>query len=203
MFPTARPAIFAAMAALSLQAPAVHADIYTWTDKSGVMNVSNEPPPEGVRVDKVLHVKPHESPPPFEADDAAHRAEIASLSEQVRQLQDQVQAASVPRPPFAVPVPMPVSAPAPQVVYVPEAAPEPSYGNGYGCDTLWAGCINSWGNWFATPFVVVTAPDGRRHRFHGRMGNLPPASGGPVLPLGPNPKPVIPLPMHAKASMRR
>ena len=47
--------------ALCFSASAASAQtIYTWTDASGRINVSNLPPPDGARVSHVVH----ETPPP-------------------------------------------------------------------------------------------------------------------------------------------
>ena len=79
------PAIFVATFGLQL----AHADIYTWVDASGSINVSNLAPPDGVRVVSVVH----ESAPAIAARaeaarEAARQAEGQALAERVRQLED-------------------------------------------------------------------------------------------------------------------
>ena len=98
-----------------LAVPLAHADIYTWTDPRGVINVSNLPPPEGAKISHLVH----EQPPPAaaagdSAREAARRAELQALSERVQQLEaeasgarstvppDLVYAARAPVPPPAV-----------------------------------------------------------------------------------------------------
>ena len=83
--------------------PLAHADIYTWTDESGRVNVSNLTPPEGARVTRVVR----ENKAAVAARDAAREtardalreAEVRVLAERVRQLQDEVEIARRPAPP--------------------------------------------------------------------------------------------------------
>jgi len=67
-----------------------HADIYTWIDGCGVVNVSNLAPPENVRVTNVIHAS---APKATTRDDAARDAEVQVLTERVRQLEDEVELA--------------------------------------------------------------------------------------------------------------
>jgi len=64
---------------LLLSAGAAQADIYTWTDKNGVVNVSNLPPPEGVRPTRVTHEAPKDPAREAAAREAAHLAELRAL----------------------------------------------------------------------------------------------------------------------------
>ena len=43
--------------------PGARADIYTWTDAGGRVNISNLAPPEGARVTSVLHETPKPTRP--------------------------------------------------------------------------------------------------------------------------------------------
>ena len=61
------PAILAATFGLQL----AHADIYTWVDASGSINVSNLAPPDGVRAASVMH---ESAPATATSDDAARDA---------------------------------------------------------------------------------------------------------------------------------
>lgn len=168
-----------------LGASLAHADVYTWTDKSGRLNVSNIAPPEGVHVSNVVH----EDPPPPEvvaARNAARTAELATLTERVAQLQDEVERArQAPPPPMRVVTPPPVvqyvfnTAP-PPVQYAP---PQPAYGGG--CDPTWFGCAFGYPA-FGYPASVVVLQTPRVHRFHrfrnersafaGRFMHSPPSS---------------------------
>jgi hypothetical protein len=140
-----------------------HADIYTWVDASGSINVSNVAPPDGVRVSKVTH----ESAPADAAREAARLAEVQALAERVRQLEDEVAFARRPMPP-----PMEYrTPPAPPVVqYFFNAAPSPAQypvdmapEANTGCDPTWMGCGFGWNPGFYPPsFVVVPAVNFRR-----------------------------------------
>src|SRR5947207_10540059 len=71
------------------------ADVYTWTDAKGVQNVSNLAPPEGARVDKVVHdVAPAVVPPPapvlMPVADPVAQMEVQRLAMRVRQLESEV-----------------------------------------------------------------------------------------------------------------
>lgn len=68
-----------------------HADIYTWVDASGSVNVSNLAPPENVRVTSVIRaIAPKTTIRDDDARDAARDAEVKALTERVRQLEDEV-----------------------------------------------------------------------------------------------------------------
>ena len=108
--------VFGAIVVTVFAVPLAHANIYTWVDAKGVVNVSNVAPPEGVRI---LRNTP--DPPPDPARDAAREfarlAELQALQHQVAQLQqdlDQTRreaAAVASTPPVIVVYP---PAPAPQ-----------------------------------------------------------------------------------------
>src|SRR5690242_4203277 len=91
------------MLAGAFSAPPACADVYTWTDASGRLNVSNIAPPQGVHVSRVVHEDPPKvrpNPPP--GRDAAREAEVQALNERVAQLQDQVDRAQRQPPPVPV-----------------------------------------------------------------------------------------------------
>jgi hypothetical protein len=70
-----------------------HADLYTWVDASGGVNVSNLPPPEGVRITNVILASaPKTTTRDDDARGAARDAEVQALTERVRQLEDEVTA---------------------------------------------------------------------------------------------------------------
>ncbi len=163
------PAILAATFGL----PPAHADIYTWVDASGSINVSNLAPPDGVRVATVLH----ESAPAIAARaeaarEAARQAEVQALAERVRQLEDieltKGQAAQ-PADYRAIPPP-----PVIQYVVVPPSAPyaaNPAPPANTGCDPGWFDC-GLWGipGFYPTSVVVLRAPN-FRHFHPGRGGH--------------------------------
>lgn len=114
-----------------------HADVYTWVDTSGAINVSNRAPPEGVRVTRVVNESaPQIAAYAHAARNAAHHADLQVLSERIRQLGIEAQFTARQAPPqiqyAAIPAP-------PVVQYVVEPAPSVSAG----CDSAWTSC-GSW-----------------------------------------------------------
>jgi hypothetical protein len=173
MLRTVLPVLVAS--ALGLQ-PA-YADIYTWVDASGSINVGNLSPPDGVRVISVAHARP-ESAAAREnaARDAARRAETLALEERVRQLESEAAARrQAPTPvmyPIAAPPPLPywterALAPVQYTVY----SSPPAYTQG--CDPGWMDCGPGWyPGFYPASVVFVRAPGFRRpqaapirHRF--------------------------------------
>jgi hypothetical protein len=184
----ALPAMLAGACAL----PLAHADIYTWTDESGRVNMSNLTPPEGVKVTRVVQesvpkvkvAPPREEPGP----DALRDAEVRLLAERVRQLQDEVEAAkrqalreaeyrAIPAPPVIQYIQAPQYVQPPSVQYA--AAPTPAGGNcGFGFD--YADCgFGWWPGFYPASYVVVSAAPFRRSH-PGRGDN----------PAGPRPVPI-------------
>lgn len=151
-------------------APPAHADIYTWVDASGTINISNLAPPDGATVTKVTH----ESAPPAAARDeaareSARRAEVQGLAERVRQLEDEVDFAArrqMPPPPEYRPIPPPVvqyfiEAPPPPVQYTVNVAPLTNSG----CDPTWMDCGFSWfSGFYPTNVVFIRTPGFTRSR---------------------------------------
>ena len=136
---------------LALAGAPAYADIYTWTDANGVVNISNIAPPAGARVSNVTVERP--VPPSPQADaarEASRQAQLLAMSERIRQLENDAQAAPPPMlPPPSPPVivapvyvPMPIFMPAPTPVVAPYAEPPPVAT----CDPLTFGC----------PYVVPT-----------------------------------------------
>jgi len=165
------PAILAATFGLEL----AHADIYTWVDASGTMNVSNLAPPEGVRVAKVMHASaPATATRADAARDAAHEGEVQALAERVRQLEDEVELARRQAPPQAEYR----SAPAPSILQYIVVAPLPQYdinpapSVNTGCDPARIEC-GLWGfpGIYPASVVVLRAPNFRR--FHSGRGGHP------------------------------
>jgi hypothetical protein len=155
-----------------------HAEIYTWVDPAGVVNLSNLAPPEGVRVTRVTHEPaPRVASASEVAREAARQAElqaladrareleVQALSERIRQLEREVEIGRSQPPPavgYAVMPSLPVTQ------YVVEPAPPASTG----CDPAWFGCGPWWGPGIYPPSVVVIgAPNFRRvHPFHSFRG---------------------------------
>jgi hypothetical protein len=165
MFTHLLRAAFAVTLAGTFGLQLAHADIYTWVDPSGVVNVSNLTPPEGARVTKVIH----ETAPKIAMRDdavreAARQAEVQALATRVQQLQDEVDQARR-QPPVQVEyrtIPAP-----PAMPYGVDLAPPPlQYADnaaaGYGCDGTWAGCGVWWGpGIYPANVVVLRAPNSR------------------------------------------
>jgi len=147
-----------AVLACTLGVGGAHADIYTWVDASGIVNLSNLPPPEGVRITNVTHEIPQKlAMRDDDAREAARQAEMQALSDRVRQLENEVEAVRRPAPPPPV-VYVPVPAPAP-VQYQAEMTP-PATG---GCDPSWASCWGWWGSGFYPASVVLVRGPGFHH----------------------------------------
>jgi hypothetical protein len=151
-----------------------HADIYTWIDASGRVNISNIAPPEGVRLTNVVH----ESAPKIAtrddaARDAARQAEVQALAERVRQLEDAVEVArrqvpsqleyrAIPAPPA---MQYGVDLAPPPVQYAVNVEPPGSSG----CGMTWMDCTLGWGpGIYPAGVVVLHAPN--FHRFHPAQG---------------------------------
>ena len=162
------PAVLAGTLGLQL----AHADIFTWVDASGTINVSNLPPPDGVDVTKVTHETPVPVPAREEAARAAaHQAEVRALEERVGQLESELEMVTRQPPPPVVYRPMPAP---PVVQYVPDLAPPvmqyatDSASSG-GCDPTWWGC----GLWWAPgvyPAIVVAPGRTNFRNFHRMRG---------------------------------
>jgi hypothetical protein len=139
--------------------PTAHADIFTWIDAHGTINVSNIAPPDGVRVTGVVRENPEK----------AKEAEVQALAARVRQLEDEVAAAKSQAPQVVYqPVPTPPSLPAMQ--YAADWAPPPSsYAYSaeppasVGCDYTWMNCGQWWGaGIYPASVVVLRSPKFRR-----------------------------------------
>jgi hypothetical protein len=146
--------------------PCARADIYTWTDVAGRVNVSNLTPPPDAHITSVFRTSPEEAAREQAAREAAQQSQLAALTDQVQQLRDEVAAAQ--RQPASAPTywvapstpdyQNAVDAPAPQVYYDDNTAQQAASG----CDASW----NSCGVWtlpfFFPASVVVIAPPARR-----------------------------------------
>lgn len=177
--PILRAALLAVIASMAGMQVA-RADIYTWADASGSINVSNLSPPQGVRVISVAHASP-ESAAAREnaAREAARRAETQALEERVRQLEDEAAArrqapTPVVYPMIAAPQPTPYwTQPAP-VRYSVSMASSPYT---QGCDPGWLDCGLGWyPGFYPASVVFVRAPGFRRfqatpirHHFAGQQ----------------------------------
>jgi hypothetical protein len=220
--PALRLALAAALAG-TLGLRSAHADIYTWVDASGSINVSNLTPPDDVRVIKVTHESARPAASDEGAGDAASRQ---ALAERVRQLEREVELSRRPVPPPADYAPAPAYAPMPapptvqyNVQYIVEAPQPPmqyaandyppAYSNG--CDSTWANCGFGWNpGFYPSSFVVLQQPNFRRVRPspHGRpfvphtAPILPPLIG-PIQPLSTPIVSPLAMPRHTIAGFRK
>jgi hypothetical protein len=184
-----------------------HADIYTWTDGKGRVNISNIEPPDGTRVTSVLRenkalIAANEAAREAareKAKEALRDAEVQALAERVRQLQAEVDVAKRPAPVLAA-----MSAPA-YVPYTGDFAPPPVQynlinaspvmggggGPGGGCYSGWPDCQFGWYSGFYPGYYPVSVVVPRDRHFH--RDHLPahptPYMRGPVAPWAPMPAP--------------
>ncbi len=77
---------------------AARADIYTWTDAGGRVNISNLAPPEGARVTSVLHEAPKPARPQQPVE-TAPQPDVRALAERVMQLESELDLARRQPPP--------------------------------------------------------------------------------------------------------
>jgi len=142
--------------AFGLVAFGAQADIYTWVDAKGTVNISNMEPPDGVHVTKVTHDSPPMNPPPRDlAGESARQAEMQALAVRVMQLEYEAefsrrQVAAMAS--YTPPAPM----------YVPQYMPDPPQYANDGCDPSWPQCGGGWSPWFAPAAVFVVGSPGFR-----------------------------------------
>jgi len=166
------PALLAGTVGLQL----AHADIYTWVDASGAVNVSNLAPAESAHVTSIIHASaPATAARDAAVRDAAHQADVQALADRVRQLEDEVQFAGRQVPPQveyrAVPAPpiiQYVINQMPPPVQYPTNAPTAAY---TGCDSTWIEC-ELWPSpgIYPASVILLRAPNARRPQ-HFRDGH--------------------------------
>jgi hypothetical protein len=176
-----------------LPAMSAQADMYVWTDKAGVTNVSNLPPPEGTRLQRVTYAAPKDAAQEAAFREAARQAEIRALNERVQELQAAVeQARREPPPPTIVVTQAPAPPPAPQVIVVSPPAPAYPQPVAAGCDFSWPyNCgFGFWPGFY--PATVVLGDNHFRHRHHHRPGHQ--ARPRHSLRTPPGIFPIVPVP---------
>jgi len=149
------------------------ADIYTFVDANGAVNVSNLPPPEGARVTGVTHETPQKVAALYEAArETAREAELQALADRVRQLEKEADAARREPPPATLVVNPVVMqwAPVQNQIEITQPAPASS-----GCDVGWWGCGSFWGSGYYFPGSVVVPRPPRPH-------NIRPVRPEPIPP---------------------
>ena len=102
MKPPFRPVLFLCALILSTLHPVIDVragSIYTWTDQSGMVHLTQSPPPSGYPVENVMNNPPCSPPPRPQTGRVPNRSvwtwEIRRAEEEVRQAQQQTIAAEV------------------------------------------------------------------------------------------------------------
>jgi hypothetical protein len=183
MLARAHPVVLIAIVAGAACPLPTRADVYTWTDKAGVTNISNLPPPEGVRTVSVTRAAPKDPAREAAFREAAREAEMRALNERVQQLQAEIEQAR--REPAPAPVvPQSQHAPAPPVPYVIVVSPPaPTYPQQVaGCDYAWGNCGLGFWPGFYPPSVVVVRDRPFRHHRPIHHGNARPIGGLGIPP---------------------
>jgi hypothetical protein len=186
-----------AMVVLAALGPvAASADIYTWVDASGNVNLSNRPPREGTRVTHVFREDPAVRASAEAARATAQREELRALNERVDQLERDLEAARRPAPVVYAPPVTPAPVAYPPVVAQTFVSPSPS---GYAdCADPWGGCFSpGFFGFYPSGVVVLSAP--RSHRVHPARTHV----RTPALPSFPKPVGVLPDPVNLFPGHRR
>jgi len=196
-----------------------HADIYTWVDASGSINVSNLAPPDGVRVTNIMRASPPVATGDETARAAASQAKTQALEDRVRQLENEVELSRRQVPPpveyGTIPVPPVVQyIVEPPPVFVQYAVSEPPPANNW-CDAS-LNCGFAWApGFYPVSVVVLRAPTFQHFRpAHGgrNFGTPPPMRtslitplAGPLVPPLTTPvvRPLLPAPLRHPDSFRR
>lgn len=167
-----RVAALAAGCAGALACSIASADIYTWVDASGNLNLSNQPPPEGARVTNVYREDPAARAHADAARAASAREELRALNARVAELERALERAreEQARPPEPTPLayappPPPPAAYASAMAQTIVAPPAPTYAPyyAYPYDCAWAGCFSPGSFGFYPSSVVVVNAPGRPH----------------------------------------
>lgn len=182
--------------ALTASITPAYADIYTWTDKHGTVNVSNVAPPEGTRLTNVTRTDPAAAARDAAAREAARQAEVSALRERVEKLTAQVEEARREEPPVVLAYAPPA---APSYTLNVVSAPSVTYASGSGgggCDSAFGNC-GGWGFWpgYVSYGPALVPPRGHKHR--GGRGQVQRAPQWQIVP------PLIPLPSRAPAGRPR
>ena len=178
------PGFLATLAATAFVHVPARANIYTWIDAKGLVNVSNLPPPEGVRVIRDTPEPPRDPAREAAAREAARQLELQALQGHLMELQNALEqtrreaAAPVVAPSttfivYPPPAQYAEPAPWPQVEYA--AAPSaPGCDFGFNCG-FWGG------PGFYPSVVVVGVPTMRHpgHRSHGPRRDVRPGGRSP------------------------
>jgi len=171
-----------------------HADIYTWVDASGNVNLSNRTPPEGARVTNVYREDPAVHTAAEASRATAARDALKALNDRVAQLERDLEAANDHPPPvpvvYAPASPPPAAYPPVIVQTIVVPSPPPAYAN---CSPSWVGCVSSDSfGFYPGGIFVLSAPASNRFDGSHRGAHMrrPPPAGPSPLPVGAIPDPV-------------
>jgi hypothetical protein len=202
--PHARHLAWALLLTSALALRPAHADIYTWVDSFGKVNVSNLKPPEGTQVTSVFREDPAARASAEAARAAAERDELRALTDRVAQLEQDAEVAAKRPPPAPIAYVQPVPTYPPVIT---QTFIEPASQSSYGDCNAWANCLPSgFFGFYPGNVIVVSAPHFRRfnalHPVHRPF--VPPRA--PTLPgpvgLLPPPPNLFPGQVSAFARMR-
>ena len=178
---------------------AAHADIYTWVDAKGNVNLSNLPPPEGTQVTNVFREDPAVHARSEAARAASRAEELKALSERVTQLEQDLDTAKR-EPPAVAYVPSPpvvVAAPNPPVfaqAIVAPPTPPPAYAN---CNDPWASCFfPGYPGFYPSGVVVLNATPAHGPHGHRRAVNDQRRPMQVMKPTVPTPVGALPDPVN-------
>lgn len=176
-------ALAAVLVAAGMLAQRAHADVYTWVDAAGNVNVSNLAPPAGARIRSVAHESPAAVARAEAARAAAKDDEVRALAERVAELEHAAAAPRAPAPVLAMARPQPPT-PRFSVTMMPSTSPDDAAPAVFpSCGSL--DCVPLLGTPFYAPSVVVIAPpvSRRHHRDHAmRRGGAPGLAASPRGP---------------------
>ena len=178
------------------------ADIYTWVDASGNLNLSNLAPPEGVRVTNVFREDPALRASAEAARAGAQREELRALNDRVAQLERDLDAAKTPAvtpvvyepaPPVPVIYEPATPTPAPSTYAMAQAIIAPATPAYADCSSPWASCLSpGYFAYYPSSIVVVNAPG--PHRVH--PFRRPQRAASSALPHFPMPVGALPDPVN-------
>ena len=179
-----------------------HADIYTWVDKNGEVNISNLAPPDDAKVVRVERTAPKDAAREAAQREAARQAEVRALNERVNELKaevDRTRREAIPPPDAAPPMAyLPAPAYPPIVVNVVSANTQNASSSPGVCDGWSIDCgVATWPGYYGVTrgYAPVFVAPVRGHKGHRRFHPPAPQSGGALIP------PLIPLPAR-NAPMR-
>ncbi|MFO1306402.1 MAG: DUF4124 domain-containing protein [Burkholderiales bacterium] len=192
-------ASLALAAAFSMPA---HADIYTWVDRNGEVNISNLTPPDDAKVLRVERTAPKDAAREAAQREAARQAEVRALNERVSELKaevDRTRREAIPPPDAAPPMAyQPAAAYPPIVINVVSANSQNATSSPGACDGWSIDCgVSTWPGYYGgyPSFIPTFVAPGRGHKGQRRPNPPQPAYGGALIP------PLIPLPARAPARL--